>query len=135
MADLRYALEIGGAGVAVVGPRAPGTAAPGVAAPTGVVRFEPAWAAFEAGAIATGRAGAARARLAPLFATSRHLEELSTEPLPRPQPAARSTADLVYAQLGAIAAAEGLVGAPVLLAVSSAYTLEELQLLRHLHVH
>jgi len=128
MADPRHALEIGGAGIAVVGPPLPGADAP-AAEPVVAARFEPAWAAFEAGVIATGRAGAARARLAPLFTTSRHLEEPSTAPLARPQPAARSNADLVYAQLGAIAASERLAGAPVLLAVSSAYTLEELRLL------
>ncbi len=129
MSAYRYALEIGGAGIAVVMPRVPAVESAGRAEPADAPHFEPAWAAFESGTIATGRAAVARARLAPLFVSSRHLEEPSTAPLPRPGPAARSSADLVYAQLAAIEASERLAGAPVLLAVSSAYSLEELQLL------
>ena len=129
MSEYRHVLEIGGAGIAVITPRAPAVEPADTAEPADGRYFEPAWAAFESSTIATGRAAAARARLAPLFVSSRHLETPSTAPLPRPGPAARSSADLVYAQLAAIAASERLAGAPVLLAVSSAYSLEELQLL------
>ncbi len=93
----------------------------------GVPRSEPPWAAFEAEAVLTGAAARGRARLAPLFASNRHLEEPGIEPLPRQKRAVRSNADLIYAQLAALAPAIG--AEPVVLAVSSAYTLAQLSLL------
>ena len=109
-----HALELTGAGLVLVGP-------------DGLQFSAPAWVAYEEAAIATGEAARARARLAPLFVANRHLEEPSTEPLPRPRPAARSSADLVYAQLTHLA--PGLGAEPLVLAVSSAYTLTQLSLL------
>jgi hypothetical protein len=114
MTTAGYALEVTGAGLLLLGP-------------DGVPRAEPPWAAFEGEAVLTGAAARSRARLAPLFASNRHLEEPDTEPLPRQRSAVRSNADLVYAQLAALAPAIG--AEPVVLAVSSAYTLAQLSLL------
>jgi hypothetical protein len=116
MPPITHVLELNGAGL-------------WLAAPAGRAAAEPAWASFEHDTVLTGRAAAARARLAPLFASARYLEEPGQEPLVRPKPAARSHADLVYAQLAAFAASESLAGVPLLLAVSSAYTLDQLRLL------
>jgi len=116
MAPITHVLELNGAGL-------------WLAAPAGRAAAEPAWASFEHDTVVTGRAAAARARLAPLFTSARYLEEPGTEPLVRPKPAARSHADLIYAQLAAFANAESLADVPLLLAVSSAYTLDQLRLL------
>jgi hypothetical protein len=114
MADAAYSLEVTGAGLVLLGPG-------------GVLAAEPAWAAFEGETVVTGAAARGRARLVPLFASNRHLEEPATEPLPRQKPAVRSNADLAYAQLRSLAP---LLGAePVVLAVSSAYGLPQLSLL------
>lgn len=114
MAEAVHSLEVTGAGLVLLGP-------------AGVLAAEPAWAAFEGEAVLTGDAARGRSRLAPLFASNRHLEDPSTEPLPRQKPAVRSNADLVYAQLAALAPALG--GEPAVLAVSSAYSLPQLSLL------
>jgi hypothetical protein len=94
-----------------------------------VVAAEPACAWFERDSVLTGPAARARARLAPLFASTRYLEEPGTEPLARQRPIVRNTADLVYAQLAALARLPVLAGQPVVLAVSSGYSLEQLRLL------
>jgi hypothetical protein len=114
MVDATYSLELTGAGLVLAGP-------------AGVLEEVPAWAAFDGEAVVTGRAARGRARLVPLFTSNRHLEEPATEPLPRHTPTARSNADLVYAQLRELAPAAG--GEPIVLAVSSAYTLAQLSLL------
>ena len=110
----RHALELTGAGLRLAGP-------------AGMLAAEPAWASFESGPVVTGRAARGRSRLAPLFTSNRHLEAPDTVALPRPGPAARSNADLVYAQLATLAPL--LAGEPVVVAGSSAYTLEQLALL------
>ena len=86
MATARHALHLTGAGLRLDGPG-------------GVLAAEPAWTCYESGPLLCGRAARAAARLAPLFASSRHLEEPGTGALARPRPAARSNADLLYAQL------------------------------------
>jgi len=52
-----------------------------------------------AAGVTVGRAAAAGARLKPVLAFDRFWSDLSTDPLPRPVPGARSRADLAYAQL------------------------------------
>jgi hypothetical protein len=110
------AIELNSAGLHVAGPG-------GVSAPV------PVAAAYEGDRVVVGAEAAARARLAPLWTAVRHLEELSTDPLPRPKPFARSNADLVYAQLSALAAEQGLAGQPVLVAAPGAYSTNQLRLL------
>lgn len=116
MTSPRHALEITGAGLTLAGSGA-------------VVVAEPAWATFEHEPVVVGHSAAAYARVAPLFSSSRHLEEPTTAPLPRQKPTARCSADLVYAQLLTLAGEHGLAAQPLLLAVSSAYSLEQLRLL------
>jgi hypothetical protein len=111
-----HAIELNSAGLHVAGPG-------GASAPVPVV------AAYEGERVVVGAEAAARARLAPLWTAVRHLEELSTDPLPRPKPFARSNADLVYAQLVALAAEHGLAGQPVLVAAPGAYSTDQLRLL------
>lgn len=89
----------------------------------------PGYASYESDRVVVGSAARARARLAPLWSSSRHFAELSTDPLPRPKPFARSSADLVYAQLAALTADQGLQGRPLVVAVSGACTPEQLRLL------
>lgn len=113
MAAARHALHLTGAGLRLDGPG-------------GVLAAEPAWACYESGPVRCGRDARAAARLAPLFASSRYLEEPGTEPLARPRPAARSNADLLYAQLAMLPPLPD--AAPLVLAASSAYTLEQLAL-------
>jgi hypothetical protein len=60
MTSATWALELGGAGLAL-------------ANPSGVVVAEPACASFERDTVLTGRNARARSRLAPLFASSRSL--------------------------------------------------------------
>jgi hypothetical protein len=110
----RGSIEVTGAGLVLAAPGAP-------------PRVEPAWAVFDDASVLTGAAARGRARLAPLFASNRHFEELGTEPLPRQRPAVRSNADLAYAQLRALAPALG--GEPVAIAAGSAFSLAQLSLL------
>jgi hypothetical protein len=114
MTSAAHALELTGGGLALAGR-------------DGALLAEPACAVFDGALPSVGRAARGRARLVPLYASSRYLEEPALEPLPRPGPLARSHADLVYAHLRSLAPALG--GEPLLLAVSSAYTLAELALL------
>lgn len=116
MATATHALELSSAGLHVAGP-------------DGVSPPEPMCASYEGDRVVVGTAAAARARLAPLWTATRHLEELSTDPLPRPKAFARSNADLVYAQLVALAAEHGLAAGPVLIAVPGAYSVDQLRLL------
>lgn len=111
-----HAIELNSAGLHVAGPD-------GVSAPVPVV------AAYEGDRVVVGAEAAGRARLAPLWTAVRHLEELSTDPLPRPKPFARSNAHLVYAQLAALAAGHGLARQPVLVAAPGAYSTDQLRLL------
>jgi hypothetical protein len=111
--DTVAALELNSAGLRVAGAHA---AVPG-------------FASYEGERVLVGAAAEARARLAPLWTSSRHFEELSTDPLPRPKPFARSNADLAYAQLQQLASDHALAGRAVLVAVPGAYSTESLRLL------
>jgi len=83
---------------------------------------------YEGTAALVGRDAAARTRVAPLWTSSRHLEELSTDPLPRARPFARSHADLAYAQLLALVATHDLGAGRVVVAASSAWSVDQLRL-------
>ncbi|MFO0451772.1 MAG: FHA domain-containing protein [Pseudomonadota bacterium] len=87
----------------------------------------PAVASFEGETVLTGDAAARRARLVPLWTSTRHFEELSVEPLPRTRPLARTSADLVYAQFAALVQAHP--HGRWLLATPAAYDVAQLQLL------
>lgn len=112
-ADAVAALELNAAGLRLAGAES----------------YVPGYASYEGDRVVTGGAARARARLAPLWTSSRHFEDLSTDPLPRPKAFARSSADLVYAQLAALAAEHGLAGRPLLIAVPGAYAPDQLRLL------
>jgi hypothetical protein len=112
-ADAVTALELNAAGLRVAGAAAP----------------VPGYASYEGNRVISGDAARSRARLAPLWTSSRHFEELSTDPLARAKPFARSHADLVYAQLAALAEERSLASRPLLVAVPGAYAPDQLRLL------
>ncbi|HSN72454.1 MAG TPA: FHA domain-containing protein [Steroidobacteraceae bacterium] len=93
-----------------------------------LVADEPGFALLEGAEIRTGPEAQRGARLRPLFAQNRYWRELGVEPLARPLGAARTPADLAFAQLERLLAphrdAQGL-----LLAVPAGYTREQLGLL------
>ena len=64
-----------------------------------ILAEEPGYAMLDGARPETGVAAARRARLKPLFAESRHWQDLGTSPLPRPMPAAATPAEVAYAQL------------------------------------
>jgi hypothetical protein len=116
VADVDFALELNSAGLCVASRE-------GASAPVA------AYAAYDGDAIVTGPPARARARLAPLFTSTRHLEEVGVDPLARPRPFARSNADLVHAELVRLAREAGLAGRPVVIAVPGSYGGEALRLL------
>lgn len=115
MTTATQALELNAAALRVV-------SAAGAPAPV------PGIANYEGDAVLVGREAAARMRLAPLWTSTRHFEELSTDPLPRAKPFARSHADLVYAQLAALVESHGLGAGRVVVAAGSGASLEQLRL-------
>ena len=94
-----------------------------------IVAEEPGCAMLDGRTVETGRAALERARLKPLYAETRHWQDLGTAALPRPMPAAATYADVAYAQLAALA--EGLPGddRESLLAVPGGYSREQLAVL------
>lgn len=115
MATATHALELNSAALRVVTAAGPADVVPGLA------NYE------DAGAV-VGRAAAARMRVAPLWTSSRHFEELTTDPLPRARPYARSNADLVYAQLLDLVASHGLGAGRVVVAAGSGWSIDQLRL-------
>ena len=93
-----------------------------------IVAEEPACAMLDGRAPQTGAAATKRARLQPLFAETRHWQELGTAALPRPMPAATTYADVAYAQLTQLAREAG-AGGETLYAVPPWYTREQLAVL------
>lgn len=77
----------------------------------------------------TGPAALQRARLQPLYAETRHWQDLGTAALPRPMPAAHSYADIAYAQLAQLAREAGVAGSETLYAVPAWYSREQLAVL------
>jgi len=94
-----------------------------------IVAEEPGCAMLDGRTVETGSAALRRARLKPLFAETRHWQDLGTAPLPRPMPAAGTYAEVAWAQLAALA--EGIPAAEreVLLAVPEWYSREQLAVL------
>jgi len=93
-----------------------------------IVAEEPACAMLDGRVPQTGAAAAKRARLQPLYAETRHWQELGTAALPRPMPAATTYAEVAYAQLTELARAAG-AGDETLYAVPPWYTREQLAVL------
>jgi hypothetical protein len=94
-----------------------------------VVAEEPGCAMLDGLEPQTGAAALRRARLQPLFAETRHWQELGTAPLPRAMPAAATYADVAHAQLVQLARAAGDAGGEALYAVPAWYTREQLAVL------
>jgi hypothetical protein len=94
-----------------------------------LVAEEPGCAMLDGREPQTGAAAAARLRLQPLYAETRHWQELGTAALPRPMPAAKTYAEVAYAQLARLAG--GLSGAAgdTLFAVPAWYSREQLAVL------
>jgi hypothetical protein len=94
-----------------------------------IVAEEPGCAMLDGRTVETGSSALRRARLKPLYAETRHWQDLGTAALPRPMPAAATYADVAYAQLAALA--EGLPGGArdTLLAVPGGYGREQLAVL------
>ncbi len=90
---------------------------------------EPGIAMLDGAEPQTGAEAAKRARLKPLFAEYRHWQDLADAPLARPMPAARTLAEVAYAQLAALRRAVSDRDAATLLAVPAAYTRDQLALL------
>ena len=90
---------------------------------------EPGYAMLDGREPETGTAAARRARLKPLFAETRHWQDLSTAELARPMPAAATYAEVAHAQLAALVRPHLGRGKEVLLAVPAWYTREQLALL------
>jgi len=94
-----------------------------------IVCEEPGCAMLDGREPETGAAAARRLRLKPLFAETRHWQDLSTEPLPRAMPAAGTLAEIAHAQLVALYGNLGAADRQLLLAVPAWYTREQLGLL------
>ena len=94
-----------------------------------ILAEEPGYAMLDGARPETGVAAARRARLKPLFAETRHWQDLGTSPLPRPMPAAATTAEVAYAQLAQFVRPHLGHGPDVLIATPPWYTREQLALL------
>jgi hypothetical protein len=94
-----------------------------------VLAEEPGYAMLDGPSAETGAAAARRARLKPLFAETRHWQDLGTDPLPRPMPAAGTLAEVAYAQVVSFTRPHLSRGPDLLLAVPPWYTREQLALL------
>jgi hypothetical protein len=110
------ALEINDAGLVLAGDGA-------------LLAEEPGIAMLDGTTPETGTAAAKRARLKPLYAEYRHWQDLADAPLPRPMPAARTLAEVAYAQLVALAGASGAPDPALIFAVPAGYTRDQLALL------
>jgi hypothetical protein len=94
-----------------------------------VLAEEPGIAMLDGPVPETGAAAVRRARLKPLYAETRHWQDLGTDPLPRPMPAAGTLAEVAYAQVVALARPYLALGPEVLLAVPPWYSRQQLALL------
>jgi len=94
-----------------------------------ILAEEPGCAMLDGRVPETGADAARRFRLKPLFAETRHWQDLSTGPLSRPMPAARSFAEIAHAQLVAMTAGLDPADRRMLLAVPAWYSREQLALL------
>jgi hypothetical protein len=112
----RLAIEINDAGIAV-------------ARDGRLVLESPGYALAEANGLLLGPEAEARAYLLPGQTYTRFWDELSTEPLSRPAPQARTPADLVYHHLAAIWEQVRSDSSAVLLCVPGTYSRAQLELL------
>jgi hypothetical protein len=94
-----------------------------------ILAEEPGVAMLDGATPETGAAAALRARLKPLYAETRHWQDLDTEPLARPAPAAANRAEVAYAQLARLVAPHLDSGAETIIAVPPWYSREQLGLL------
>jgi hypothetical protein len=94
-----------------------------------ILAEEPGYAMLDGTRPETGAAAAARARLKPLFAETRHWQDLGTSPLLRPMPAAATTAEVAHAQLAEFVRPHLAHGPDVLIATPPWYSREQLALL------
>jgi hypothetical protein len=94
-----------------------------------IVAEEPGCAMLDGRTVETGNSALKRARLKPLYAETRHWQDLGTAALPRPMPAAATYADVAYAQLAALAQGLSDDAREALLAVPGWYSREQLAVL------
>ena len=94
-----------------------------------ILAEEPGVAMLDGARVVAGAAAVARARLAPLYAETRHWQDLGTEPYSRTMPAAANRAEVAHAQLEAFVAPHLGAGSEALIAVPPWYTREQLGLL------
>lgn len=94
-----------------------------------ILAEEPGVAMLDGATAETGEAAALRARLKPLYAETRHWQDLGMEPLARPVPAAANRAEVAHAQLARLVAPYLGDGAEAIIAVPPWYTREQLGLL------
>ena len=113
---MTLAVEINDAGIAL-------------AADGALLAEEPGIAMLDGAEPVTGAAAARRARLKPVFVENRHWQDLADAPLARPLPAARTLAEVAYAQLVALRRVAADRDRATLFAVPAAYTHEQLALL------
>ncbi len=100
-----------------------------LAADGGILAEQPGFAMLDGAVPQTGRAALERARLKPLYAETRHWQDLGTAALPRPMPAATSLADVAHAQLADLVRDRLALGPEILMAVPAWYGREQLALL------
>ncbi|MGB5103716.1 MAG: FHA domain-containing protein [Steroidobacteraceae bacterium] len=90
---------------------------------------EPGYAMLDGREPETGTAAARRSRLKPLYAETRHWQDLGTSALARPMPAATTHAEVAYAQLASLVRPHLARGPQLLVATPPWYTREQLALL------
>jgi len=90
---------------------------------------EPGYAMLDGREPETGAAAARRARLKPLYAETRHWQDLDTSALARTMPAATTHAEVAYAQLASLVRPHLARGPQLLVATPPWYTREQLALL------
>jgi hypothetical protein len=90
---------------------------------------EPGIAMLDGSEPETGVAAAKRTRLKPVFSENRHWQDLADAPLVRRMPAARTIAEVAFAQLVALSRVAPAGDRATLFAVPAAYTREQLALL------
>ena len=94
-----------------------------------ILAEEPGIAMLDGASPETGAAALLRARLKPLYVETRYWQDLGTEPLARPVPAASNRAEVAYAQLERLVAPHLGDGREIIIAVPPWYSREQLGLL------
>ncbi|MCM2311485.1 MAG: FHA domain-containing protein [Steroidobacteraceae bacterium] len=94
-----------------------------------IVAEEPGCAMLDGREPQTGAAAVRRLRLQPLYAETRHWQDIGAAALPRPMPAATSLAEVAHAQLAQLARGASDAASGALFAVPAWYTREQLAVL------